>query len=82
MVYSGYRKQQPTFDCGLSWSYWSRSVQELRNIDSLTKNVPTKQPQNNVYIPHRGNKKIFLTALGERSLKQNSTLCVFLRSRL
>ena len=36
MVYSGYRKQQPMFDCGLSWSDWSRSVKELSNIDSLT----------------------------------------------
>ena len=24
MVYSGYRKQQPMFDCGLSWSDWSK----------------------------------------------------------
>ena len=40
MVYSGYRKEQPTFDCGLSWSDWSRSVQELRNIDSLTISAP------------------------------------------
>ena len=36
MVYSGYSKQQPMFDCDLSCSDWSRYVQELRNINSLT----------------------------------------------
>ena len=38
------------------------------------------KPQNNVYIPHGGNKN-FLKVLGERSGKQNSMLCVFVRSR-
>ena len=44
------------------------------------KNVAAKKPWENVCSLQQVNKKNLLNPLGKRNLKQNSMLCVFLRS--
>ena len=44
------------------------------------KNVAAKKPWENVCSLQEVNKKNFLNPLGKRNLKQNSMLCVFMRT--